>query len=119
MAINIDTLINEIESAVRGNLHNYDNMFAAVSAIFHRDLDGRTSKEQNSYLHWFMGHFGSKKYWLISFPTARRLQLMSALILGRKFRDRSVNIEKLVSAGEAVLKMDIGSFKACFAIIGN
>lgn len=117
MAINIDTLVSEIESAVRGNLHNFDSMFQAVSAIFHRDLDGKDSKMQNSYIHWMMMHFGFKKYWFIKIPSKRRLQLISAVVVAKKFRDRAQSLAKLVEAGEAVLNNDIVSFKVCFEIV--
>jgi hypothetical protein len=117
MAINIDTLISEIESAIRSNMHDFDAMFQAVSAIFHRDLDGKDPKMQNSYIHWFMMHFSSKKYWFIRIPTSRRLKLMSAVIIGKKFRDRSKSIVKLVEAAEAVLNNDIVTFKVIFAIV--
>lgn len=117
MAINIDTLISEVESAVRSNIRDFDAMFHAISAIFHRDLDGKNPNMQNSYIHWLMKHFGSKKYWLIRIPTARRLQLMSAIVIGKKFRDRSNSLAKLIEAGEAILNNDIVTFKVCFAII--
>lgn len=117
MAINIDTLISEVESAVRSNLRDFDAMFQAVSAIFHRDLDGKDPKMQNSYIHWFMMHFSSKKYWFFRIPTTRRLQLMSAITIGKRFSDRSKSIAKLVEAGEAVLNNDIVTFKVCFAIV--
>ncbi len=116
MSINIESLIEEIEVAVRSNLHDYDGMLQAVGAIFHRDLDGKTTRDQNNYIHWVMMHFGSKKYWFFQVPTARRLQLMSAIAIGRKFSGRSESLAKLIEAGEAVLKMDIGTFKVCFKL---
>jgi hypothetical protein len=117
MPINIDTIINEVEYAVRNNLHNFDNMYQAVGAIFHRDLDGRTPTEQNNYIHWLMRNFGSKRLWFFSYPSAKRLKLMTAVALGKKYSNRSQSIAKLVEAGEAVLKMDIAMFKVVFRII--
>ena len=116
MAININTLISEIESAIRSNLRDFDVMFQTVSTIFHRDLDGKDPKNQNNYIHWFMMHFGTKKYWFVKIPTTRRLQLMGAIVIGKKFRNSSPSIAKLVDAGEAVLNHDIATFKICFEI---
>lgn len=117
MPINFANLVLELETAVRGNLHNFDNMFQAVSAIFHRDLDGKSPTQQNSYIQWFMRHFGYKKFWFLRVPTVRRIQLLSALTIGRKFSGQSVQLARLVSAGEAVLNMDVGTFKVCFTLV--
>ncbi len=117
MAINFTALITELESAVRGNLHNFDNMYQAVSAIFHSDLDGKTTTQQNSYLVWFMQHFGYRKLWFFRIPTTRRIQLLSALVIGRKFSHQSAQLAKLITAGEAVLNRDVGTFKVCFMLV--
>lgn len=117
MAITIEGLVAEIEAAVRGNLHNFDNMYQAVNAIFHRDLDGRTPQEQNNYIKWLMMHFGSRKYWFLRVPTTRRVQLIGAIAIGKKFSDRSPALAKLVAAGEAVLNKDLGTFKVCFLLV--
>lgn len=117
MAINFTALITELENAVRGNLHNFDNMYQAVSAVFHHDLDGKTTTQQNSYIIWFMQHFGYRKLWIFRVPTTRRIQLLSALVIGRKFSHQSTQLAKLITAGEAVLNNDVGTFKVCFMLV--
>lgn len=117
MSISFTALVAEIETAIRSNLRNFDNMYQAVNAIFHRDLDGKTPIQQNSYISWFMQHFGYKKFWFLRIPTSHRLQLISALAIARRFSSRSEHLAKLITAGDSVLKKDIGSFKVCFMLI--
>lgn len=116
MPINIETLIGEVEVAVRSNLNNFETMYQAVRAIFARDLAGKTAEQQNQYLRWFMSHFGNKTYWFFKVPSARRIQLKAAVALGQRFSDRSPSLMKLVTAGEAVLNHDIAIFKGCFML---
>lgn len=112
--MNSDALLIEIEAAIRGNLHDFDRMFAAVNTLLHTQLDGHDAQKQTNYIHALMMHFASNKYWIFSFPSTRRVQLMAAVTIGRKYKDRSQSLAKLVAAGEAVLNMNIHSFKDCF-----
>lgn len=114
--MNMEMLIDEIEITVRSNLRNFDNMYQAVNIIFHRDLKGKDPKYQNGYIRALMSRFSSKKYWFFSVPSKRRIQLMGALAIARKFNHNQPSLYKLISAGDAVLKMDIGTFKVCFKI---
>lgn len=116
MPINIETLVGEIEVAVRSNLNNFDNMYQAVRAIFARDLTGKTAEQQNQYIRWLMSHFGNKTFWVFKVPSARRIQLKAAVAVGQKFSHRSPALMKLVTAGEAVLNKDIAIFKGCFLL---